>query len=177
MGPRSGDDHDLCGGVDRPTHLTPKEITEPVALSSTSPTNVRLRLAAPPTVPRSGFGLLALRARCVRDAIRFWASVNPLSRKLRPIQAEAVGRRCRAHGETFAPVSKRAQPLRRLERRSDAARSREGVRALRSPLARNRPRRSPEAEDPEGRPDLRADHRGNRAGDIVAEELVARDNC
>src|SRR5262249_36374228 len=38
----------------------PKKFTEPVALSSTSPVNLRL----PPTALGSGFDLLALRAGC-----------------------------------------------------------------------------------------------------------------
>src|SRR4051794_9421516 len=42
---------------------TTKKFTEPVALSSTSPMNLRL----PPTAPGSGFDLLALRARCKRE--------------------------------------------------------------------------------------------------------------
>src|SRR5579884_2891930 len=41
-----------------------QKFTEPVALSSTSPENLRL----PPTALRSGFGLLALRARCKGEA-------------------------------------------------------------------------------------------------------------
>ena len=41
----------------------PKKFTEPVALSSTFPVNLRL----PPTAPGSGFDLLALRARCKRE--------------------------------------------------------------------------------------------------------------
>src|SRR4051794_4726292 len=41
----------------------PKKFTEPVALSSTSPVNLRL----PPTALGSGFDLLALRARCKRE--------------------------------------------------------------------------------------------------------------
>ena len=40
-----------------------QKFTEPVALSSTSPTNLRL----PPTALRSGFDLLALRARCTEE--------------------------------------------------------------------------------------------------------------
>src|SRR6267378_2253967 len=46
-----------CPGTGDPG---PKKFTEPVALSSTSPVNLRL----PPTALGSGFGLLALRARC-----------------------------------------------------------------------------------------------------------------
>src|SRR4051794_14730811 len=42
----------------------PKKFTEPVALSSTFPVNLRL----PPTALGSGFDLLALRARCKREA-------------------------------------------------------------------------------------------------------------
>jgi hypothetical protein len=45
-----------------------QKFTEPVALPSTSPGNLRL----PPTALRSGFDLLALRARCKGDATR-WA--------------------------------------------------------------------------------------------------------
>src|SRR5476649_302986 len=40
-----------------------KKFTEPVALSSTFPVNLRL----PPTALGSGFDLLALRARCKRE--------------------------------------------------------------------------------------------------------------
>src|SRR5215475_12450067 len=46
------------------TRTGPKKFTEPVALSSTSPVNLRL----PPTALGSGFDLLALRARCKREA-------------------------------------------------------------------------------------------------------------
>jgi len=40
-----------------------QKFTEPVSLSSTSPGNLRL----PPTALRSGFDLLALRARCTEE--------------------------------------------------------------------------------------------------------------
>jgi hypothetical protein len=41
-----------------------KKFTEPVALSSTNPTNLRLA----PTALGSSFGLLTLRARCKRQS-------------------------------------------------------------------------------------------------------------
>src|SRR5262252_6823075 len=43
-----------------------QKFTEPVALSSTSPVNLRL----PPTALGSGFDLLALRARCSEETTR-----------------------------------------------------------------------------------------------------------
>ena len=46
-----------------PHRLGPKKFSEPVALSSTFPVNLRL----PPTALGSGFDLLALRARCKRE--------------------------------------------------------------------------------------------------------------
>src|SRR4051812_45623561 len=46
-----------------PVVLDQKKFTEPVALLSTSPVNLRL----PPTALGSGFDLLALRARCKRE--------------------------------------------------------------------------------------------------------------
>ena len=55
------------------TRLGPKKFTEPVALLSTFPVNLRL----PPTALGSGFDLLALRARCKREGRR------PASRRAR----------------------------------------------------------------------------------------------
>ena len=49
--------------VRQPVPAGPKKFTEPVALSSTFPVNLRL----PPTALGSGFDLLALRARCKRE--------------------------------------------------------------------------------------------------------------
>ena len=49
-----------------------QKFTEPVALSSTSPVNLRL----PPTALRSGFDLLALRARCKKEATRWAGAVQ-----------------------------------------------------------------------------------------------------
>src|SRR5438874_1762996 len=49
-----------CTGAILPSRPDQKKFTEPVALLSTSPVNLRL----PPTALGSGFDLLALRARC-----------------------------------------------------------------------------------------------------------------
>src|SRR5437763_7014951 len=49
-----------------------KKFTEPVALSSTFPGNLRL----PPTTLGSGFDLLALRARCKREPRRIGRCVQ-----------------------------------------------------------------------------------------------------
>src|ERR1700744_348367 len=57
-----------------------KKFTEPVALLSTSPVNLRL----PPTALGSGFDLLALRARCKRE----------LRARVEPVQGASTGVCC-----------------------------------------------------------------------------------
>jgi hypothetical protein len=60
------------GGRAAATRSPGRDFTEPVALSSTAPANARrAHLAvALPTVPRRGFDLLALRARCPSNVER-----------------------------------------------------------------------------------------------------------
>ncbi len=85
----------LAGGPDQ------KKFTEPVALSSTSPVNLRL----PPTALGSGFDLLALRARCKRELRGCAGTVqglrNSLCRNLRKLpraQTELAFRAVRSKG-------------------------------------------------------------------------------
>src|SRR5215211_4026153 len=61
----------------------PKKLAEPVALSSTLPTNFRL----PPTAARLGFDLLALRTRRKRDSRDVKTSIQgPSERRGRNLQ-------------------------------------------------------------------------------------------
>jgi hypothetical protein len=90
----------------------PKKFTEPVALSSTSPVNLRL----PPTALGSCFGLLALRARCKSNLTRRpRPGKTPVQRKARTLRrahcafprtrAEAAGPNPCVLRHSFVPVS------------------------------------------------------------------------
>jgi hypothetical protein len=71
-----------------------QKFTEPVALSSTSPVNLRL----PPTALRSGFDLLALRARCRKNVPRNDLSVQGAGDgKSRAICGSPLGKSCGFH--------------------------------------------------------------------------------